>query len=209
MLLISTRILICWVNAIWHCKSIAVLQDLHAPSIDDQPMASAVVQQIWVLFYILKSQWFLLYLIKSIHFTIGVCPETEKAYITNDMTVRECQINQNLTCPTNYLCRFNRQKSRYYCCASISGGIFLNVFKQIYGLYLRFVPNWQGTISWSIHKCTNSMYADPWQCLPTRLQMSVDDQWCVSRILLFEKIVSRPSIYDVVDRKARTKCVYA
>ncbi|EPB69115.1 Kunitz/Bovine pancreatic trypsin inhibitor domain protein [Ancylostoma ceylanicum] len=50
---------------------------------------------------------------------MGVCPEGEKAYINAiDMTVRECLINEPNSCPTNYLCRFNASKNRYFCCGS-------------------------------------------------------------------------------------------
>uniref|UniRef100_A0AC34GWY3 BPTI/Kunitz inhibitor domain-containing protein n=1 Tax=Panagrolaimus sp. ES5 TaxID=591445 RepID=A0AC34GWY3_9BILA len=52
---------------------------------------------------------------------MGVCPEGEKAYINAmDMTVRECLINEQHSCPNDYLCRFNPQKNRYFCCSSIS-----------------------------------------------------------------------------------------
>uniref|UniRef100_A0AC34QTC2 BPTI/Kunitz inhibitor domain-containing protein n=1 Tax=Panagrolaimus sp. JU765 TaxID=591449 RepID=A0AC34QTC2_9BILA len=51
-----------------------------------------------------------------------VCPDGEKAYVNAaDMSVRECLINVDGSCPSNYLCRFNALKNRYYCCASISG----------------------------------------------------------------------------------------
>ncbi|KAK6742664.1 hypothetical protein RB195_010116 [Necator americanus] len=50
---------------------------------------------------------------------MGVCPEGEKAYISAaDMSVRECLINEPNSCPTNYLCRFNASKNRYFCCGS-------------------------------------------------------------------------------------------
>ncbi|WKX99529.1 hypothetical protein Q1695_014424 [Nippostrongylus brasiliensis] len=50
---------------------------------------------------------------------MGVCPDGEKAYLNAmDMTVRECLINEPNSCPTNYLCRFNPSKNRYFCCGS-------------------------------------------------------------------------------------------
>ncbi|CAJ0941855.1 unnamed protein product, partial [Mesorhabditis belari] len=53
---------------------------------------------------------------------MDVCPDGEKAYVNAaDMSVRECLINVEGSCPSNYLCRFNALKNRYYCCASISG----------------------------------------------------------------------------------------
>lgn len=53
-----------------------------------------------------------------------VCPEGEKAYVNAvDMGVRECLINVEGSCPSNYLCRFNAVKNRYYCCASITGDL--------------------------------------------------------------------------------------
>ncbi|ETN70498.1 Kunitz/Bovine pancreatic trypsin inhibitor domain protein [Necator americanus] len=53
-----------------------------------------------------------------------VCPEGEKAYVNAvDMSVRECLINVEGSCPSNYLCRFNALKNRYYCCASITGDL--------------------------------------------------------------------------------------
>ncbi|KAJ1358571.1 hypothetical protein KIN20_017038 [Parelaphostrongylus tenuis] len=53
-----------------------------------------------------------------------VCPEGEKAYVNAvDMSVRECLINVEGSCPNNYLCRFNALKNRYYCCASITGDL--------------------------------------------------------------------------------------
>ncbi|VDM85520.1 unnamed protein product, partial [Strongylus vulgaris] len=39
------------------------------------------------------------------------------------MSVRECLINVEGSCPSNYLCRFNALKNRYYCCASITGDL--------------------------------------------------------------------------------------
>uniref|UniRef100_A0A1I7XAX5 Kunitz/Bovine pancreatic trypsin inhibitor domain protein n=1 Tax=Heterorhabditis bacteriophora TaxID=37862 RepID=A0A1I7XAX5_HETBA len=55
---------------------------------------------------------------------MDVCPEGEKAYVNAvDMSVRECLINVEGSCPSNYLCRFNAQKNRYYCCASITGDL--------------------------------------------------------------------------------------
>lgn len=53
-----------------------------------------------------------------------VCPDGEKAYVNAvDMGVRECLINVEGSCPSNYLCRFNALKNRYYCCASITGDL--------------------------------------------------------------------------------------
>ncbi|KAK6044703.1 Kunitz/Bovine pancreatic trypsin inhibitor domain protein [Cooperia oncophora] len=72
---------------------------------------------------------------------MGVCPDGEKASLIRfplttihifflkattlqaflnavDMTVRECLINEPNSCPTNYLCRFNPTKNRYFCCGS-------------------------------------------------------------------------------------------
>ncbi|CAI2349048.1 unnamed protein product [Caenorhabditis sp. 36 PRJEB53466] len=55
---------------------------------------------------------------------MDVCPEGEKAYVNAaDMGVRECLINVEGSCPSNYLCRFNAMKNRYYCCASITGDL--------------------------------------------------------------------------------------
>uniref|UniRef100_A0A914CB91 BPTI/Kunitz inhibitor domain-containing protein n=1 Tax=Acrobeloides nanus TaxID=290746 RepID=A0A914CB91_9BILA len=52
---------------------------------------------------------------------MSVCPEGEKAYINAmDMTVRECLINEQHSCPNDYLCRFNAQKNRYFCCSSLA-----------------------------------------------------------------------------------------
>ncbi|EPB69114.1 Kunitz/Bovine pancreatic trypsin inhibitor domain protein [Ancylostoma ceylanicum] len=52
----------------------------------------------------------------------GVCPENEKAFIsTSDMSPRECVVNIDASCPPNYLCRFNMQRNKYFCCASVSG----------------------------------------------------------------------------------------
>jgi len=46
---------------------------------------------------------------------LDVCPEGEKAYVNAvDMSVRECLINVEGSCPSNYLCRFNAQKNRYF-----------------------------------------------------------------------------------------------
>uniref|UniRef100_A0A0K0E3E6 Kunitz/Bovine pancreatic trypsin inhibitor domain protein n=1 Tax=Strongyloides stercoralis TaxID=6248 RepID=A0A0K0E3E6_STRER len=51
---------------------------------------------------------------------MGVCPEGEKAYMNAiDFTVKECLINEQHSCPPNYLCRFNILKNRYYCCGSV------------------------------------------------------------------------------------------
>ncbi|CAJ0580667.1 unnamed protein product, partial [Mesorhabditis spiculigera] len=51
---------------------------------------------------------------------MAVCPDGEKAYINSvDMTVKECLINEHSSCPRDYLCRFNAQKNRYFCCGSI------------------------------------------------------------------------------------------
>ncbi|CAD6185822.1 unnamed protein product [Caenorhabditis auriculariae] len=53
---------------------------------------------------------------------LGVCPDGEKAFIdTIDMSPRECLINIEASCPANYLCRFNMQKNKYYCCSSVGG----------------------------------------------------------------------------------------
>uniref|UniRef100_A0A914UKY9 BPTI/Kunitz inhibitor domain-containing protein n=1 Tax=Plectus sambesii TaxID=2011161 RepID=A0A914UKY9_9BILA len=55
---------------------------------------------------------------------MGVCPESEKAYVNAlDMTVRECLVNIETSCPGNFLCRLNKIKNRYYCCASINGNV--------------------------------------------------------------------------------------
>ncbi|VDL75178.1 unnamed protein product [Nippostrongylus brasiliensis] len=52
----------------------------------------------------------------------GVCPDQEKAFIsTADMSPRECVVNIEASCPANYLCRFNMQRNKYYCCTSITG----------------------------------------------------------------------------------------
>ncbi|VDM70997.1 unnamed protein product [Strongylus vulgaris] len=52
----------------------------------------------------------------------GVCPDGEKAFIsTADMSPRECVVNVDASCPANYLCRFNMQRNKYFCCASVSG----------------------------------------------------------------------------------------
>uniref|UniRef100_A0A0N5CCW1 Kunitz/Bovine pancreatic trypsin inhibitor domain protein n=1 Tax=Strongyloides papillosus TaxID=174720 RepID=A0A0N5CCW1_STREA len=49
---------------------------------------------------------------------MGVCPHGEKAYINPmDMTAKECTINQEGSCPSNYLCHFNLNKKKYYCCS--------------------------------------------------------------------------------------------
>lgn len=65
------------------------------------------------------------------HF-LDVCPEGEKAYVNAlDSSVRECLINVDGSCPSSYLCRFNAQKNRYYCCASISGGKEFNVYSLL------------------------------------------------------------------------------
>ncbi|PIO55103.1 hypothetical protein TELCIR_23514, partial [Teladorsagia circumcincta] len=54
----------------------------------------------------------------------GVCPEQEKAFIsTADMSPRECIVNVDASCPANYLCRFNMQRNKYYCCTSITGTV--------------------------------------------------------------------------------------
>jgi hypothetical protein len=56
---------------------------------------------------------------------MGVCPDGEKAYINAmDMSVRECLINEQASCPIDYLCRFNPQKNRYFCCSSVSKSQF-------------------------------------------------------------------------------------
>ncbi|KAI6235899.1 hypothetical protein M3Y95_00100300 [Aphelenchoides besseyi] len=60
----------------------------------------------------------------KIYGILDVCPDGEKAYVNAaDMGVRECLINVDGSCPSNYLCRFNALKNRYYCCASISGDL--------------------------------------------------------------------------------------
>lgn len=49
-----------------------------------------------------------------------------QAYINSvDMTVRECLINEHTSCPRDYLCRFNTQKNRYFCCGSIKKSKFV------------------------------------------------------------------------------------
>uniref|UniRef100_A0A915CB21 BPTI/Kunitz inhibitor domain-containing protein n=4 Tax=Parascaris univalens TaxID=6257 RepID=A0A915CB21_PARUN len=58
---------------------------------------------------------------------MDICPDGEKAYVNAaDMSVRECLINVDGSCPSNYLCRFNTQRNRYYCCASITGELCPN-----------------------------------------------------------------------------------
>uniref|UniRef100_A0A914YYM5 BPTI/Kunitz inhibitor domain-containing protein n=1 Tax=Panagrolaimus superbus TaxID=310955 RepID=A0A914YYM5_9BILA len=53
---------------------------------------------------------------------MGVCPDGEKAYVNAfDMTAKECMINMEGSCPSNYLCRFNLQRNKYYCCSSVNG----------------------------------------------------------------------------------------
>lgn len=55
----------------------------------------------------------------------GVCPNGEKAYMNAyDSSARECVINVEGSCPDKYLCRFNMQKNRYYCCTSVEGSKF-------------------------------------------------------------------------------------
>ncbi|CAJ0931046.1 unnamed protein product, partial [Mesorhabditis belari] len=50
----------------------------------------------------------------------GVCPDGEKAFVdVLSMSPRECLINLEASCPANYLCRFNIQKNKYYCCSHI------------------------------------------------------------------------------------------
>ena len=56
------------------------------------------------------------------HIVTGVCPVGEKAFVNaKDQSVRECIINNEGSCPSGYLCRFNFLKNRYYCCAALSG----------------------------------------------------------------------------------------
>uniref|UniRef100_A0A8R1DIZ4 BPTI/Kunitz inhibitor domain-containing protein n=1 Tax=Caenorhabditis japonica TaxID=281687 RepID=A0A8R1DIZ4_CAEJA len=50
--------------------------------------------------------------------SMDVCPDEERAFINSlDETVRECAINVPGSCPADFLCRFNAQRNRYYCCA--------------------------------------------------------------------------------------------
>uniref|UniRef100_A0A914CMN3 BPTI/Kunitz inhibitor domain-containing protein n=1 Tax=Acrobeloides nanus TaxID=290746 RepID=A0A914CMN3_9BILA len=53
---------------------------------------------------------------------MGVCPESERAYVNAmDLSPRECMINMEGSCPSNYLCRFNLQRNKYFCCSSQNG----------------------------------------------------------------------------------------
>uniref|UniRef100_A0A7I4YF01 Kunitz/Bovine pancreatic trypsin inhibitor domain protein n=1 Tax=Haemonchus contortus TaxID=6289 RepID=A0A7I4YF01_HAECO len=46
------------------------------------------------------------------------CPEGERPYMVSiDETVKECSANIPGSCPAQFLCRFNLQKNKYYCCA--------------------------------------------------------------------------------------------
>uniref|UniRef100_A0A913HEF1 BPTI/Kunitz inhibitor domain-containing protein n=1 Tax=Strongyloides stercoralis TaxID=6248 RepID=A0A913HEF1_STRER len=55
---------------------------------------------------------------------MDVCPDGEKAFVNAaDNSVRECLVNVEGSCPSNYLCRFNSQKNRYYCCSNIKGDL--------------------------------------------------------------------------------------
>ncbi|CAI5444695.1 unnamed protein product [Caenorhabditis angaria] len=50
--------------------------------------------------------------------SMDVCPNEERAFINAlDESVRECAINIPGSCPADFLCRFNAQRNRYYCCA--------------------------------------------------------------------------------------------
>ncbi|VDD86305.1 unnamed protein product [Enterobius vermicularis] len=51
-----------------------------------------------------------------------VCPDGEKAFIDpKEITPRECALNVDGSCPSDYVCRFSMQRRRYYCCASSTG----------------------------------------------------------------------------------------
>ncbi|KAK0420841.1 hypothetical protein QR680_014918 [Steinernema hermaphroditum] len=53
---------------------------------------------------------------------MGVCPDGERAFVNSaDHSAKECMINVEGSCPSNYLCRFNLQRNKYYCCASVKG----------------------------------------------------------------------------------------
>lgn len=55
---------------------------------------------------------------------MDVCPSEERAYINAiDETVRECAINIPGSCPADFLCRFNAQRNRYYCCAPTTDNV--------------------------------------------------------------------------------------
>uniref|UniRef100_A0AC35TNF6 Kunitz/Bovine pancreatic trypsin inhibitor domain protein n=1 Tax=Rhabditophanes sp. KR3021 TaxID=114890 RepID=A0AC35TNF6_9BILA len=46
-----------------------------------------------------------------------VCEDSAKAYMNIDGTVKECLINIDGSCPSNYLCTFNsKNRGKYYCC---------------------------------------------------------------------------------------------
>ncbi|KAK6041512.1 Kunitz/Bovine pancreatic trypsin inhibitor domain protein [Cooperia oncophora] len=48
----------------------------------------------------------------------GFCPADERPYMVSvDETVKECSMNIPGSCPTQFLCRFNLQRNKYYCCA--------------------------------------------------------------------------------------------
>jgi hypothetical protein len=70
----------------------------------------------------------------------GVCPEGEKAYVNAaDMSVRECLINVDGSCPASYLCRFNAQKNRYYW--SIHNKMTENTFYYNYFAFSAALPS--------------------------------------------------------------------
>jgi len=89
---------------------------------------------------------------------LGVCPENEKAYINAlDMSVRECLINEPSSCANDYLCRFNPQKNRYFCCASITKSmIILSIL--IINHYIDYCPigraPYKEPITHVIQRCT-------------------------------------------------------
>jgi hypothetical protein len=41
-----------------------------------------------------------------------------------DLSPRECMINMEGSCPSNYLCRFHLQRNKYFCCSSQNGRKF-------------------------------------------------------------------------------------
>ncbi|KRX78894.1 Uncharacterized protein T06_8406 [Trichinella sp. T6] len=48
---------------------------------------------------------------------MGVCPPGERAYVDAlTQQVRECQPGATVSCPSNYLCRPNINRNRYFCC---------------------------------------------------------------------------------------------
>nr|CDJ97759.1 Proteinase inhibitor I2 and Nematode-specific EB region domain containing protein [Haemonchus contortus] len=52
------------------------------------------------------------------------CPEGERPYMVSiDETVKECSANIPGSCPAQFLCRFNLQKNKYYCCAPDSESV--------------------------------------------------------------------------------------